>query len=186
MATLVVHLVNSAGLSAAVRDTIRDRVTYLLNETIRRADDLGVGTGGITEVDVRWVQHCPQGHTRRDVVIRFRSRAQDGEQYVCHATPQGWEFASRGRTTFDGEATRSRVHVPQCTGGATPQGNILGNIAFHELMHNKLHMEEEELHGQYGVLLGSGGDLGPALEPSDGDVRLLAPHLGDQHTQLCP
>ncbi|MCI0457747.1 MAG: hypothetical protein L0Z62_12315 [Gemmataceae bacterium] len=186
MATLVVYLVNGVGLPSGVRDTTRDRVTSHLNETIRRAGQLGVSTGGITEVEVRWVDDCPQGRTRRDVVIGFRRPPGRGEGFVCRGSPDGsWEFATRGLTTLTGQGTRSVVYVPRCD-GTSPQGGILGNIAFHELMHNKLHMDDDELHGQSDMQLGSGGDLGPALGPSDGDVRLLAPHLGDQHTQLCP
>jgi hypothetical protein len=186
MATFVVYLVNSAGLGSGVRDTIRDRVAYLMSETIHRAGGLGVGTGGITGVEVRWEQSCPQGRTRRDVVIRFRSRAQDGENYVCRGTPDGgWEFGTQGDTSITGQGTRSVVYVPECKGGASPQGDVLGNIAYHELMHNKVNMGDE-MHQQPDLLLGSDGDLGPALDPSDGDVRLLAPHLADEHTQRCP
>jgi hypothetical protein len=185
MSTLTVHLIDDVGLPSAVSDAIRDRVADLLTRTISRAGALGVGTGGVTAGTVRWDADCPSGIPRLDVVIRFTAPPQQGPQFQCTGSPDGsWTFATRGLTTFGGSGTRSVVYVPECTGGATPQGNILGNIAYHELMHNKLQLGDA-LHSRSGVRLGGGGNLGPAVTPSDADVRLLAPHLGDEHDQLC-
>ena len=186
MPNLKVFLVNGVGLSDTVQGTVRTRVAGLLDGTIQRAGSLGIGTGGITGSDVRWVPGCPQGRTRQDVVISFRRPPRAGDDFVCRTTRDGgWEFATTGLTSILGQGTRSVVYVPACQNGATPQGEVLGNIAFHELMHNKLQMGDE-LHSQPDVRLGSGGDLGPALSVSDGDVRLLAGHLGDEHIQVCP
>src|SRR5262249_55921121 len=103
---------------------------------------------------------------------------------ACNSTPDGgWIFGTRGLTTWDSNGTLSVVWVPACSGGATPQGDILGSIAFHELMHNKLHLNNQQLHGRGGLAAAS---VGRSTALTDNNVRLLGPVLGNAISQVCP
>ena len=184
MSTLTVHLINDVGLDSSVTNAIRDRVTLLLSETIRRAKALGVGIGGITGVRVLWEPDCIAGCAGQDVVIRFRRPPRGARGFACRSRGDGgWVFNSRGLTTINGQGTTTLVFVPECSGGGSPPGDVLGSLAFHEFMHNKLQLGNR-LHSRLGVQLGA-ASVGPTTPPSDGDVRLLGPHLGDQNPQIC-
>jgi hypothetical protein len=182
MPALTVYLIDEVGLSTTVKDAIRTRVTDLLGGTISRAGALHVSCG-IDSASASWVSGCPSMQSQ-DVVIYLRNSPPDGDGFRCNSTPDGgWIFGTHGLTTWDGSGTLSVVWVPPCTGGATPQGDILGSVAFHELMHNKLHLDNRALHGQGGLAAAAVGGNTPL---TDANVRLLAPALSRAQSQVCP
>lgn len=186
MSLLTVHLIDDIQLDGTTSGDVRGRLTTLLNDTLSRASKLGAGTGSITSANVVWDPDCSPGCALQDVVIRFvRSERSDKESY-CRTTRAGdYAYETHGLTTFGGHGTRSVMYVPACPAGVTipGAGQLLGNLAFHELMHNKLQLGSR-LHTQPNVSLGA-ATVGFSTSLSDGDIQLLAPHLGDQHPQIC-
>src|SRR5262249_6534696 len=93
-------------------------------------------------------------------------------------------FNTEGLTRWKGPGApaRSVVYVPVCSDGAAPYGPTLAAVALHELMHNKLRLQDAELHQYDGLAQAS---VGPGTRPSDGNVRMLAPVLLGASPQLC-
>jgi hypothetical protein len=186
-----VYLVNHAGLSSALQQGISARMDDLFKQTLTRAPGLGVSTGGVAAVAVRWVQHCPQGRSPWDVVIAFElggGGSSCRERRTRHGTT--WRYHIDGHTGTEPAGVRSVVYVPDCGTAVPLPGAHLGSVAFHELMHNKLQlgnglhtrrtMGHHRMHHNM-----SRHRVGPATPLNDDEVRLLAPHLGDTVPQAC-
>src|SRR5262249_23706020 len=76
--------------------------------------------------------------------------------------------------------TRSDIFVPACAPGANPMAAVLGNLAFHEGMHNKLQMTNAQLHPHGGM---AGATVGAATSLTGDNARHMAPALPNRHAQ---
>jgi hypothetical protein len=185
MSLLTVYLVDSTGLPSALQNGIRARMAELFKETLTRAPALGVRTGGINSVAVRWVPHCPSGLNPWDVVITFR----DGGDTFCrppdYQTRRPGGYRVKGHTGPGPHGVRSVVYVPPCDPSFPLPAAYVGSVAFHEFLHNKLRLGRglhSRRHMHHDMTLHR---VGPATPLNDDEVRLLAPHLGDAVPQSC-
>ncbi len=192
MSILTVYLVDADGLTSAMQQGITARMADLFKQTLQRAPGLGVGTGGINSVALRWVLRCPAGRNPCDVVITFHVGGGDStcrERQTRRRTSLSYHLD--GHTGPEPSGVRSVVRVPVCDSVLSIPPAHVGSVAFHEFMHNKLQlgtglhrrrtMGHHRMHHNM-----SRHQVGPATPLNDDEIRLLAPHLGDAVPQACP
>lgn len=174
MATLNVYLIDKAGLGTS-KPAIRSTVETVFKEVITKAAKLKV-TCGYDSVQVTWPSSCPAVKDE-DIVIYFKPPPSDKKGFVCTEST----FATTGLTTWDSAGvTRSEVYVPSCESGASPMADVLGNLAVHEAMHNKLHLDNAKLHGKGGLAAAA---VTGSTKLTDDNVKLFAPALANKHAQ---
>lgn len=174
MATLYVFLKDDVGLGT-VQGSVQSGLEALFQQLFTRATQLSVPCA-FDSVQVRWTGGCPALGSK-DLLVYFVAPPNGQSGFVCNETT----FGTRGLTTWTAQGvTRSDVYVPPCDAGANPMASVLTNLAFHELMHNKLHLNNQQLHGRGGL---AGGSVGPATSLTDANVRLMAPALDNAHAQ---
>jgi hypothetical protein len=103
---------------------------------------------------VTWTTSCPDRFNAWDLLIYFvpSSLESIARGVNPNASPSGngfttWRTSGQGSTAT--EETMSEVYANTGSGDA----DLLGNLAFHEALHNKGHFSDQQLH-PYGGLAG--------------------------------
>jgi hypothetical protein len=174
MAEYVVHLVKLGDFS--VEEGYRNQLTNTLRDLVSSVIRDG-GNSGLSErfdsVRVAWGTTCPNvaAHEVLIYVVQGQLDSVVGPNFG-HGFPE-----AHGFTAWNGNGTGSEIYL------ANRGAPLMARIAFHELMHNKLHWEGTRLHGSEG-----GGGLAQetvneSTQLTDANKTLMAGVLGNDRPQ---
>lgn len=124
-----------------------------------------------TTAIVSWVNSAPSSISDTELLVYFVASSFDS---VVRALPGGGRAGSNdGFTAWAGGLTASEVYV-------SSSRTYLAELAFHELMHNKLHLDDAALHSRDGL---ARFPLNPGTNPSTTNISQMRAALNNRHPQ---
>ena len=170
MAVITVYLgelCNNSGLSAAEKSTIQSRLqawfTTVCQTTAHTAS-------------VVWTSSAPGAITATDLICYFMPNQSSGILRLAPGYSTG-AGVSHGFTFLSASANASEVYVASCRGnGAT----WFTELAFHELMHNKLNLGNTGLHSKGGI---ASATVSGGMSPSASNITDMRAALGTNQNQ---
>jgi hypothetical protein len=167
------------GSFAINQDAVAARLKALFDDVINSDQALKRRFGELSSVT--WATSCPASYNAWDLLIYFVPSSIEsimrGLNPQAQAGANGltaWRFSGSGATRT--EETGSEVYANTGGGNAT----LLGNLAFHEALHNKGQLSDGQLH-PHGGLAGETVTDGTQMTP--GVRRLMAGMLGRNRPQ---
>jgi hypothetical protein len=161
------------------QNAVATRLKELLDDVINSSQVLNTRFAGLT--NVTWATSCPTSFNAWDLLIYFIPSSLESIMSGINpnARPGGngltaWRTSGSGSTAR--EETGSEVYAN--TGGG--DANLLGNLAFHEAMHNKGQLSDQQLHptgGLAGATVTNFTQMTPAVR------SLMARMLGQNRPQ---
>lgn len=123
----------NSGLSADQKNAVRTTILGWFGRIV---------PSGTTAV-VSWVNAAPSSIDNTELLVYF---VRSSSESVLRGLPGGNRSAGNGDgfTAWAGDLTASEVYV-------SSSQNYLAQMAFHELMHNKLHLDDAGLHSRGGL-----------------------------------
>jgi hypothetical protein len=161
------ELCNNSGLSAAEKTSIQGTLlTWFTNVCQTTANTAAVV----------WTSAVPASITATDLLCYFLPNQSASVIKLAPGYPGG-AGVSHGFTLSTATANVSEVYVASCRGnGAT----WFTELAFHELMHNKLSLDNTGLHGKGGLASAS---VSSGMTPSATNISDMRAALGTSRPQ---
>jgi hypothetical protein len=161
------------------QDAVAARLKTLLDDVINSNRGLKTRFSGLSSVT--WTTSCPNQYNAWDLLIYFVPSSLESIMRGLNPNAQaGGNGLTTWRTSGSGSArteeTGSEVYAN--TGGG--DSNLLGNLAFHEALHNKGQLSDQQLHA-YGGL--AGGTVTNLTQMTAAVRTLMAGMLGRNRPQ---
>jgi hypothetical protein len=158
---------NNTGLSSTEEQTVQSTLQGFFTT---------ICTGTSHTANVQWVTSAPSTVSATDLICYFvPSRS---ESAVIHAPGNSTTGSGHGFTFRSATGSCSEVYTSLCRGSGG--ANWFTELAFHELMHNKLNLGDATLHSRDGLahLPVTGG-----ATPSAANITQMRAALGTSRTQ---
>lgn len=123
----------SSGLDTAQKNAVQATLQGWFGRVVPR---------GTTAV-VSWTSSAPASIGDKDLLVYFVASSMDSVVGSLPGGP-GRSGGNDGFTAWGGDLTASEVYV-------SSSRSYLAEMAFHELMHNKLHLDDAGLHSRNGL-----------------------------------
>lgn len=123
----------SHGLTAQEQTDIQTKLTTWFNQI---TNGTSYGTAAVS-----WVTSAPSSIGGHELLVYF---VRDSMDSILVSMPGGGRGTGDGFTTWSSNVTGSEVYVSNSR-------QYLAEMAFHELMHNKLHLGDAALHAKNGL-----------------------------------
>ncbi len=161
------EICNNSGLSASEKTAIQGTLlTWFTNVCQTTANTAAVV----------WTNSVPASITATDLLCYFMPN-QTGSVIKLAPGYSSGAGTSHGFTFLSATANASEVYVQSCRGNGV---NWFAELAFHELMHNKLNLDNAGLHGLGGLAAAS---VSAGMTPSTANVTAMRAALGTSRTQ---
>jgi hypothetical protein len=161
------EICNNSGLSASEKTTIQGTLQTWFTTVCQTTANTA---------SVVWTNSVPASITATDLLCYFMPN-QSGSVLKLAPGYSSGAGVSHGFTFLSATANASEVYVASCRGnGAT----WFTELAFHELMHNKLNLDNAGLHGLGGLAAAS---VNAGMTPSTANVTAMRAALGTSRTQ---
>jgi hypothetical protein len=167
------------GTFAINQDAVAARLKALFDDVINSNQALKTRFGELSSVT--WATSCPASYNAWDLLIYFLPNSRESIMRGINPNAQAgvngltaWRFSGSGATRS--EETGSEVYANTGGGDAT----LLGNLAFHEALHNKGQLSDGQLHGHGGL---AGETVTNTTQMTPGVRRLMAGMLGGNRPQ---
>jgi hypothetical protein len=121
------------GLTSQEQTDIQTKLTTWFNQI---TNGTSYGTAAVS-----WVTAAPASIGGHELLVYF---VRDSMDSIIAAMPGGGRGTGDGFTAWSSSVTGSEVYVSSSRG-------YLAEMAFHELMHNKLHLGDAALHAKNGL-----------------------------------
>lgn len=170
MAVINVYLgeiCNNSGLSSTEKTAVQTALSTWFTQ---------VCTGTSNTANVVWTNSAPANISATDLICYFMP---DSSHSVLQYAPgySSGAGVSHGFTFRSSTANASEVYVASCRGnGAT----WFTELAFHELMHNKLNLGNQGLHAKGGI---ASATVSAGQTPSAQNLADMRAALGTSRTQ---
>jgi hypothetical protein len=170
MAVITVYLgeiCNNSGLSASEKSSIQSTLQSWFTAVCQTTSNTAA---------VVWTNSAPASITATDLLCYFMPNQSTSilQRAPGYSTGAG---VSHGFTFLSATANASEVYVASCRGNGV---TWFTELAFHELMHNKLNLGNQGLHGLGGI---AAATVSAGMTPSDANRTAMRAALGASRTQ---
>lgn len=161
------EICNNSGLTAAEKTSIQGTLAAWFTT---------VCTGSAYSASVVWANAAPATITATDLVCYFMPSLSDSVVRNAPGYSSGAGI-SHGFTFRSATANASEVYVASCRGNGA---NWFAELAFHELMHNKLDLGNQGLHGKGGI---AAANVSSGMTPSASNYSDMRAAIGTSRIQ---
>lgn len=151
----------SHGLTDDEKKAVQSKLQEWFNKIVA---DTSFGTASVS-----WITSAPSSIQENELLCYFVSSSSDS--IVKSLT--GTSGSGNGYTGWKGEETGSEVYVSSSKAG-------LAEMAFHELMHNKLHLDDAALHQKDGL---AKIPVSPGTTPSTQNIADMKAKISNKQKQ---
>lgn len=152
----------SHGLTSQEQTDIQTKLTTWFNQV---ANGTSYGTATVS-----WITAAPAGIAGHELLVYF---VRDSMDSVLVAMPGGGRGTGDGFTAWSSNVTASEIYVSNSR-------QYLAEMAFHELMHNKLHLGDTALHAKNGL---AHIPVSAGTAPSTTNISDMRGALSNSHPQ---